>query len=70
MSASRAPDGNAEARLRGMLDLDQAADDVAALHQQPVHLGVDTVDVGAQLGRARVAWVYSTWLMGQDAETL
>ena len=34
----------------GLLGPDQAADDLAALHQQPVHGLVDPVDLGAQFG--------------------
>ena len=35
----------------GLLDLDQAVDDVAARHQQAVNLLVDGVDLFAQLGK-------------------
>jgi hypothetical protein len=41
------------AGLRGALDPDETVDDLAALHQQAVHLAVDAVDLGAQLGERR-----------------
>ncbi len=43
--------GGAErgADFLGLLDLDQAVDDVAARHQQAVNLAVDRVDLLAQL---------------------
>ena len=55
---ARRPEGGAAfARL---LDLDQPADDLAALHQQAVHRGVDEVDLGAQIGqRGRSGWMRS-----------
>ena len=41
------------ADLLGLLHRDQPVDDVAARHQQAVHLFVDTIDLFAQLSRAR-----------------
>ena len=38
------------AGLLGALDRDQPVDDLAALHQQPVHRLVDAVDLRAQIG--------------------
>ena len=43
------------ADLLGLLDLDQAVDDVAARHQQAVNLLVDGIDLFAQLLQARAA---------------
>ena len=41
------------ADLLGLLHLDQAVDDVAALHQQAMHAFIDRVDLLAQLGERR-----------------
>ena len=48
---ARRAEGRAD--LLGLLDLDQPVDDVAARHQQAMHLLVDAVDLLAQLLRAR-----------------
>jgi hypothetical protein len=45
------PEGRAD--LLGLLHPDQAVDDVAALHQQAVHLRIDRIDLLAQLGQRR-----------------
>ena len=50
MSASRAG-RNAEPVSWLLLDRDQAVDDLAALHQEPVHRLVDAVDLLAQIGQ-------------------
>ena len=39
------------ARLGDAFDLDQPGNDLAPLHEQPVHLAIDAVDIGAQLGK-------------------
>ena len=41
------------AHLLGVLHLDQPVDDVAALHQQAVHLRIDRIDLLAQIGKRR-----------------
>jgi len=41
------------AHFLGLLHLDQAIDDIAALHQQAVHAFIDAVDFLAQLGKRR-----------------
>ena len=49
MSASRAG-RNAEPVFLGLLDRDQAIDDLAALDQKRVHRFIDTVDLRPQVG--------------------
>ena len=45
---ARRTEGRAD--LLGLLHLDQPVDDVAALHQQAVHLRIDRIDLLAQVG--------------------
>ena len=48
--------------LLGLLHLDQPPDDIAALHQQAVHLGIDRIDFPGAGRRARsgeeAAWTF------------
>ena len=48
---ARGPERGAD--LLGLLDLDQAVDDVATLQQQAMHAFIDRVDLLAQLGKRR-----------------
>ena len=63
MSASRAG-RNAEPDSVVFFVLYQAADDLAALHQEGVHRRVDAVDLGTQfgeVGRARAHFLNRQW---------